>query len=139
MNAASKATLGCTATGAVDLYFPPGAERDHVIGLLRLAQKFQQQHVGKKPGVLAKLVFDCAKRAGPPFSFNQVLLELNYLAALREADGERASPIEKVDRSWQLLTIHSPRKGRVQVPFATLRNHLTAAKKRLREEIPGSR
>lgn len=121
-----------TTTGTLISYVPDGPDRDVLLGLVRLGLQFQQQQqTGKKPGYLANFVLDCAQRAGPPYSFDQLLFEFNRLAAQRESDGERASPVEKVSRSYHLVTLHIPKKGRVQVPFGTLRNHLTEAKKRL--------
>jgi hypothetical protein len=59
------------------------------------------------------------------------LYELELEAARRELAGEKASPIEKVDRIWEVLTYHDPKKGRMQMPFGTLRNQLTQAKKQI--------
>lgn len=125
-----------TTTGTLVSYVPEGPDRDLLLGVVRLGLQFQQQHTGKKPGYLANFVLDCAQRAGPPYSFDHLLFEFNRLAAQRESDGERASPVEKVSRSYQLVTLHIPKKGRVQVSFGTLRNHLTAAKKRLAAQFP---
>lgn len=125
-----------TTTGTIVTHVPEGPDRDAILGLVRLGLQFQQQQTGKKPGYLANFILDCAQRAGPPFSFDQLLFEFNRLAAQRESDGEGASPVEKVSRSYQLVTLHIPKKGRVQVPFGTLRNHLTEAKKRLAAQFP---
>lgn len=126
--------LPCTATGAVNYYFPPGDKRDHVMGLVRLGQSFRSQQVGKRPGTLSMLVLDCARRTGPPYSFDQLLDEIELEAARRNLYGEKASPIEKIDRVWMLVTAHT-KQGRVQKTFATLRWHLTNAKKKLKHEI----
>ena len=103
--------------------------------LLRLAligQAFDQRK-GRRPGQLAHLVMDCAKRGGRPFSFEQLLHELELCAARRDLHGESASPVEKVDRVFELMTFHT-KKGREQKPFGTLRNHLTKAKKIISSE-----
>lgn len=121
-----------TATGCAALYVPPGAKCEEILLLIRLGQRFRSQQVGKRPGTLSLLVLDCARRAGPPYSFDGLLCQLELLAVQREQEGERASPVEKVSRVWQLLTFHHPRTGRMQIPFSTLRNHLTNAKKILR-------
>lgn len=128
----------CTTTGWCNAHLPRGKRRDEALTLIRLGAKFQASQIGKRPGLLSRLVLDCARRAGPPYSFAQLLDELEREAARRELHGEAASPIEKVDRIWQLVTIHVKQR-RVQVPFATLRNHLTAAKIKLRADIPASR
>lgn len=126
-----------TATETLVRHVPAGPKRDELIELVRIGIKFQrQQHAGKRPGHLAQLVLDCAKSAGPPYSFAQLLDQLELEAARRQLHGERASPVEKIDRIWQLATVHLPKRGRVQVPFKTLQNHLTDTKKKLREEFP---
>lgn len=115
----------------VNAYIPVGHRRDELISVIRIGIKFMSQHGGKKPSALSRLVLDCARRAGPPHSFDQLIAEMELSAARRELYGERASSIEKIDRVWQLATIHLPKRGRVQVPFGTVRNHLTSAKKLL--------
>jgi len=103
--------------------------------LLRLAligQRFDQRK-GKSPGQLAHLVLTCAKRAGRPYSFEQLLHELELEAARRDLYGEAASPVEKVDRVFELMTFHT-KNSREQKPFGTLRNHLTRAKKIILQE-----
>lgn len=125
----------CTATGYAHKHLPQGKRRDEVLGLVRIGLKFKSQQVGKRPGFLAKLVLDCSRRDGPPYSFARLLDELERSAACRELHGEAAGPVEKVDRIFELVTIHTKR-GRVQVPFSTVRNHLTTAKKCLLTELP---
>lgn len=127
-----------TATGYAAAYLPPGKQLDDILVAIRLGQKFDKRE-GKKPGVLSRLVLDCARRAGPPYSFDGLLCEMELLAVQREKEGEARSPVERVSRTWGLLTFHCPRKGRMQIPFGTLRNHLTHAKKILRAEIPACR
>lgn len=122
-----------TATGCASLYLPPGERRDEILGLIRIGLRFREQQVGKRPGILSRLVLECARRIGKPYSFAQLLDELELEAARRDLYGEQASPVEKVDRIWQLVTIHT-KKGREQKPFGTVRNHLTRAKKRISGE-----
>lgn len=124
-----------TTTGKLTCYVPEGPDRDLFLGLLRLGESFSEQQVGKRPGKLAQLVLDCARRAGPPYSFKQLLCELDLMAMRRRLFGEHVSPVEKIDHGWQLATIHLPKEGRRQVPFGTLLNHLTAAKKKLKTEF----
>lgn len=123
-----------TATGTAAQYLPDGDETAEIMTLIRLGQRFQENHVGKRPGPLAHLILDCARRAGPPYSFAKLLDELELSAARRELHGVAESPVEKVDRVWQLMTVHLPKRGRVQVPFRTIQNHLTASKKILLAE-----
>lgn len=125
-------------TGALVRYVPKGPEQDELLGLVRMGVYFKANHIGKRPGALSRLILDCTRRAGPPYTFARLLDELSLDAARRELHGERVSPVEKVDRIWELVTIHLPRRGRVQVPFATMRNHLTRAKKIIKAEFPPS-
>ena len=123
----------CGATGALAQYVPAGPEQDELLGLVRIGIKIKRQQVGRRPGKLSRLILDCTRRAGPPYTFARLLDELSKEAARRELYGAKASPIEKIDRIWDLVTIHT--KRREQVTFATVRNHLTAAKKILSAEI----
>ena len=116
-------------------HLPEGPERDEVLDIVRLGLKFRGQHTGRRPGPIARLVRDCASRSGPPYTFDKLLEEIEIEAARRALHGERASMVERVDRVWQLATIHLSRRGPVQVSFGTLRNHLTRAKKILDAEI----
>jgi len=119
-----------TATGYAAAYLPPGQMCDEILASIRLGQRFRSQQVGKRPGTLSMLVLVCARRAGPPYSFDQLIAELELEAARRDLYGEQASSIEKIDRVWMLATLHMPKHGRVQKTFATLRWHLTNAKKK---------
>lgn len=123
-----------SATGTLVRYIPKGVDRDELLGLVRMGLVFQSQQCGRRPGVLANLVLNCARRAGKPHTFAKLLGELEIEAARRELRGEQASPIEKVDRVWQLVTLHT-KAGREQKPFGTIRWHLTQAKIKLRGEI----
>ena len=120
--------LPCTATGSVDYYFPPGDKRDHVMGLVRLGQVFERQHCGRKPGYLHHYICGIVAAMEKP-TFANLLAELDLAAARRDA-GDGSSPVERVSRSFELLTFHDPRAGRCQITFGTLRDYLTAAKKR---------
>lgn len=126
------------ATGALVSYVPAGDDQDELLGLVRMGVRFKANHIGKRPGALSRLILDCTRRAGPPYTFAGLLNELALEAARRDLHGEHASPVEKICRIWALVTIHLPKQGRVQVPFATVRNHLTAAKKTIRAEFPPS-
>lgn len=121
------------ATGALVKYVPAGPEQDELLGLLRMGILFKKQQQGKRPGILSRLVLTCAKRVGPSCSFASLLDELSLEAARRDLHGVQASPVEKVDRIWDLITIHTKR-GREQIPFGTVRNHLTDARKILSVE-----
>lgn len=129
---------GATAAGTAALHLPPGPERDEILRLVRIGIAFNDQHAGKKPGALHKLVLECARRGGPPYSFEQLLVELGLEAVRRDLYGECASPVEKVDRAMNLVTVHLPKQGERQIDFRIIRNHLTKAKKIIKKEIPSS-
>ncbi|MGE4124470.1 MAG: hypothetical protein AB7E59_04300 [Pusillimonas sp.] len=106
------------------------ADLEEIYELAELGRKFRaQQRKGRRPGFLRQHVTSIIKRSQPNISFERLLQELELEAARRESDGERASPVEKVDRIWGLLTIHHPSKGRTQIPFETLRNTLTKSRR----------
>lgn len=122
-----------TTTGDAAEYLPPaGQARDDLLNLVRLGLSFRAQQAGKRPGALAGLVLDRARRAGPPYSFAQLLDELETDAAQVGADV--CSPCDSVNRVRELAVFHLPCRGRAEVPFGTLRRHLTTAKIILKSE-----
>lgn len=118
-----------SVTGYVYHHLPEGPERDEALKLIRIGFKFDAQHNGKKPGFMACYLAGLAKRINGPLTFESLLLELRIQALARSVNGEAESPIENVDLSFELLTYHHPRRGRLQMPFGTLRNYLTTVKK----------
>jgi hypothetical protein len=119
-------------TGYVYDNLPEGPERDEAIVMIRLGVKFAaQQNIGKKPGFMACYLTDLATRIKGPLTFESLLLALRIQALTLSVDDESDSPIENVDLSFELLTYHHPRRGRLQMPFGTLRNYLTKVKKDL--------
>lgn len=123
------------ATGYAAKHLPPGEQREQVLTLIRQGVKFKTQQTGRKPGTLSKLVTDAVINAGGHCSFAGLIDELERCAARRALRGPIESPVEKVDRIFEVLTYHDSKKGRSQAAFATLRNHLTKAKK-MPVEIP---
>ena len=109
-----------TATGAL-LALPPGPERDELLGLVRIGAAFRSQHRGRRPGFLRNYVAQLVPRLPRP-TFEGLLGELELAAMRRDLLGVEASPIERVDREWQVVTYHDPRHGRRQVTFKTVRN-----------------
>lgn len=129
----------CTATGTAVLYLPPGPECDELLELIRLGVKFKAQQVGKRPDFLTRYIASLTRKLKPQTTFAALLDELEREAARREIHGEHASPVEKVNRVFELVTFHHPKRGRVQVPFKTFQNKLTGARKIiLAEQIPVS-
>lgn len=118
-----------TATGTLVANFPPGPERDELLGLVRIGYAFRQQHKGRAPGRLSKLIQETVASMSNPPTLENLLDELALLAARREMHGPDASMIEKVDRSWRLVTVNDPQRR--QVTFKTVEGHLTRAKKNL--------
>lgn len=123
-----------TSTGAAAEHLPPsGQARDEILGLVRLALPFAAQHCGKRPGALAQLVLDTARRCGSPYSFRQLIDALEDEAVTYGTDGKGV--VDGVNRVRETVGICLPSREYRDVPFSTLRRHLTAAKIFLREEI----
>lgn len=102
--------------------------KEELIDLANVAIPFKAQQVGKRPEAFSRFLIDIVKDMPKP-TFNNVLYELELAAIRRDKEGEQSSCIEKIDRIWQLVTYHHPKRGRLQMPFSTLRNKLTLAKK----------
>ena len=117
-------------------YVPAGPQRDEILELVRIGTKFrQQQHAGRRPGYLHRYIASLVERLDKSsVTFECLLEELEMEAARRNlgADDAALTPVEIVNRVWELMTYHHPKRGRLQVAFGTLRNHFTAAKKQLR-------
>lgn len=122
-----------SCTGYAAEYLPPGPEREEVLGLIRIGVKFAAQHNGRKHGFLHGFLLDLARGMGGELSFERLLLRLRHEALKRDLLGDEASPMEKVDDGFELLTYHDPRRGRVQMPFGTLRNRWTDVRKKIAE------
>ncbi|SES71317.1 hypothetical protein SAMN05216412_101337 [Nitrosospira multiformis] len=113
----------------IEKTLPPSPERDRVMNLVRLGLSFeQQQRLGKRPGFLKDYLLKLLTRIGNPLTFERLLEELELEAVRRDMHGSASSPIEKVDRVWQLITYHHPRNGRQQLTFKTIRNKFTWCK-----------
>ena len=120
-------------TRYVETALPPSPERDELLGLVRLGLSFQkQQRLGKKPGFLKDYLLKLLSTIEGPVTFDRLLQELVLEVARRDMYGEEASPIEKVDRVWEIITYHHPRTGRQQITFKSIRNKLSWCKANLR-------
>ena len=118
------------ATGALARFVPEGAERDELLGLVRIGIKFaQQQHAGRRPGFLHHYLVGLVGRMGEPATFERLLAELQVDAARRNRHGE--SPIEHCSRSMEVLIYHDPKRGRLEIGFPSLRNALTKSKREI--------
>jgi hypothetical protein len=119
-------------THYVETTLPPSPEREELLTLVKLGLSFQrQQNIGKKPGFLKVYLLKLLPTIENPVTFDRLLLELELEAARRDMYGTEASPIEKVDRLFQLVTYHHPRTGRQQLTFKSIRNKLSWCKKEL--------
>ena len=116
-----------TTTGFLVWNLPPGDDLDTALGLVRIGLRFREQQCGRRTDAFTRYVVGLVAELPKP-TFAGLLERLDLEASRRAAYGEHASPVEKVDRVWQLLTIHCPRRGRIQITFSTLRNKLTSAK-----------
>ncbi|SFN32431.1 hypothetical protein SAMN05216386_0480 [Nitrosospira briensis] len=121
-------------TSYLETALPPSPERDQLITLVRLGLSFQKHHrVGKRPGPLKAYLLKVTGRIDAPLTFDRLLEELELEAVRRGMHGTAASPVEKVDRVWEIITYHHPRAGRQQLTFKTLRNKLTWCKLNLNQ------
>jgi hypothetical protein len=119
-------------THYVETTLPPSPEREELLTLVRLGLSFQkQQNIGKKPGFLKNYLLKLLSSIEGPITFDRLLHELELEAARRDMYGEKASPIEKVDRVWEVVTYHHPRTGRQQLAFRIVRNKLSWCKANL--------
>jgi hypothetical protein len=123
----------CTATGYAYEHLPRGKRRDEVLVLIRVGLKFKQQQAGRKPDYFSHFLAALVPTLSRP-AFAALLDALELQAARRDLYGTAVSPIEKVDRVFEMLTYHDPRRGRLQITLATLRNRFTSAKKK--NQIP---
>jgi hypothetical protein len=116
-------------TSYLENALPPSPEREELLALVRLGLSFQKhQRVGKRPGPLKAYLLKVAGKLESPVTFEKLLEELELEAVRRNMHGTTASPIEKVDRVWEIITYHHPRTGRQQLTFKTIRNKLSWCK-----------
>lgn len=122
------------ATGRLVAYIPPGDELDEFLGLVRIGVKFAAQHTGKKPGALSHYLLGVVRSVGPDCTFEQLIDRLEDEMARHRLFGADSMCVENVNRVWEIVNFHDPRKGAVDITFGTLRNRLTEAKKILQAE-----
>ena len=116
-------------TSYLETALPPSPEREELLTLVRLGLSFKKQHkVGKRPGPLKAYLLKVTARIETPLTFDRLLDELELEAVRRDMYGTLASPVEKVDRIFELVTYHHPRAGRQQLTFKTIRNKLSWCK-----------
>jgi hypothetical protein len=116
----------------VEMSLPPSPVRDELMNVVRLGLSFQrQQTVGKRPGFLKVYLLKLLPTIEGPVTFDRLLHELELEAARRDMYGTEASPIEKVDRVWELVSFWHPRLGRQQLTFKSIRNKLSWCKSNL--------
>ncbi len=116
-------------------HIPAGPAREELARLVAIGRRFDTRRPRGR-GFLARHLAALVAGIAGPVSFERLLEELELEAARRNLRGAEASPIEKVDRCWELVTYHDPKRGRRQIPFATLRNKLTACKKCIGGHFP---
>ena len=120
-------------THYLEAALPPGPEKDRIIGLVNLGLSFQkQQRIGKRPGFLKDYFLKLLSTIEGPVTFDRLLQELVLEVARRDMYGAEVSPIEKVDRVWEIITYHHPRTGRQQLTFKSIRNKLSWCKANVR-------
>lgn len=72
--------------------------KDELLNLAKLAIPFKAQQKGKRPDFLQSYIVDIVSGMPSKPTFKELLDEMELTAARRELKGERASPIEKIDR-----------------------------------------
>lgn len=117
-----------SATGYAAMHLPPGKRTEEILGMIRMGLPFMENHCGRRPGYLHNYLLVLSRKI-KSLTFDALLQELAFEARRRELLGEHVSPIEKIDREFELLTYHDPKHGRVQLTFDTLRGKLTKIKK----------
>lgn len=124
-------------TSYLEEALPASLERDQIIGLVRLGLSFQkQQNVGRRPGPLKTYLLTLIQKMEGQITFERLLEELELEAVRRDIRGTAASPIEQVNRVWELVTYHHPRSGRQQLTFKTIRNKLSWCKLNVNKQFP---
>lgn len=79
---------------------PPGYERDELLRLVRLGERFADQHCGRRPGVLRKHVESVVADL-PERTFEALLVALEFDALLGNRYG--TTPILRVDRAEECV------------------------------------
>jgi len=116
-------------TGRLHALLPGGPERDELLGFARLGVQMKRQQVGKRPEFLRRYIQSLVDKEKKKPSFDELLTILESEAYRRGVYGEKASPIEKVERGWrQEITYHHPKHGESVVRFETLRSTLSRCK-----------
>ena len=122
------------ATGRLVELLPEGQERDGLLKLVRIGSKFTRQQIGKRPGQLAQIIFECVKRTVPPCTRKKLLAELELEAARRARKRGQSRGIEKVDYIGEKVLLVT-KTGRQEIKFITIGWHLTQAKRKLKFEV----
>ena len=120
-----------SATGDLVRVCPPCDELPGLLVLVRLGQRFQAHQCGKRPEFLARYVAELVAKMESPPTFERLLREMEFQAVRRATLGQTASPIEKIDREFGLLTYWNPKKGRLQTGFENVRKKFNAAKRQI--------
>lgn len=115
---------------AVQQYVPDTPVKDELLRLVEIGAAFQCQHVGRRPSELRTIVLELLRKAGEPYTFERLILEMEY-EALRRCSGFE-SRIDEVDREMESVFIDLPKTGIVERKFSAIRRHFDYAKKSLR-------
>lgn len=118
---------------ALNQALPDDDERAALLELLRIGSAFKAQHRGRKPGYLRRYIDRLVDELEAP-SFEGLLQELEYRAVMRSLQGEQSSPIEKVDRSFEVITWHDPHHGCRQTTFKRIAN-IAQLRRKSREPV----
>lgn len=100
---------------------PAGYEREQLMELVTIGAAFRDQQRGRRPGFLRRYV-EATVSTLTERTFDALLVELELQAMRRNVLGAKSSPIERVDRAFEIVTWHDPRHGERQTSFKRFRN-----------------
>lgn len=116
-----------SATGYLFDNLPDGPERDELLGLIRVGLAFRGQQCGRKPDQITNYIADLVSKLSKPT--NAALLERLESASTKHDYGANEVAVVLVNRVFEVVQFHHPRRGTVEISFKRLQNVMTIAKK----------
>ena len=110
--------MALEASDLIRAALPPGGDRERLLRLVRIAEAFERQHRGRRPGALRRHVETTVARM-PVRTFEMLLRELEFDALRHRLQGE--TPIVRVDRREEVVRYVEAGVER-EAGFARVRN-----------------
>jgi len=110
--------MALEASDLIRAALPPGGDRERLLRLVRIAEAFERQQRGRRPGALRRHVEATVARM-PVRTFEALLRELEFDALRHRLQGE--TPIVRVDRREEVVRYVEAGVER-EAGFARLRN-----------------